>query len=454
MKQIAKLPPQAVEVEEAVLGAAMLEREALQQIADYVKPQIFYKETHQIIYRAIHTLFNRSEAVDILTVVNQLKSTGELEAVGGAYFISELTSKISTTANIEYHARIIMQKFIRREAIRIGHELQTIAYDDTIDELESFTAIDFQHKQLSDLLFSNFQACSFAELAQESMKELAERINRYINNIAPGIRTGLFDLDKLIAGWGNGDLIVLAGRPGMGKTAIALHFAKVAAQHRNKIYMFSLEMTNTRLVDRIIVGETNIPNQDYKLGRITDEQYQTLSDWIAANAGLPIYLDERSFVTIDYIVGNARMRKRRGELDMLIIDYLQLIDITVERNGTKDQAIGIITRKLKSLAKELNIPIILLSQLNRKVEERADKRPSLHDLRESGNIEQDADIVMFTYRPAYYKIAEFEGVPTDGVMVLDIAKHRNGLSNVHVVVKHNESLTNFYDETDQKELPY
>jgi replicative DNA helicase len=304
---------------------------------------------------------------------------------------------------------------------------------------------------LSDLLFGNYQVQTFQDIAHQSLAELKSRIAFAQQGLAGGISTGLRDLDTALGGWSNGDLVIIAGRPGMGKTAIALHHAKVAAQQDKHVYMFSLEMTNTRLADRVIVGETDVNNYRYKLGRIGDHDLQTIETWVQQRSNLPIHLDEKSFVNIDYIVSNARMRKRKNQLDIMVIDYLQLIDMAQDRNGTRDQAIGVVTRKLKSLAKELNIPILLLSQLSRKSEDRGgDRRPKLHDLRESGNIEQDADIVIFCYRPAYYGIETFavgcENQPTAGMMVLDVSKNRNGESNVDIICEHNESLTQFLDK--------
>jgi len=434
-----KLPPQAIEIEQQVLGALMTLPHTLDKALLNLRPEVFYKTTNQIIYQAIIELHRASKGVDMLTVAERLKQTGQLEQVGGAYYISTIT-----TGNIgpfDEWCAILKQKFSRRECIRIGSELVNVGYDDSIDELESYNTLDANHKILSDLLFGSVNIDTFQDVAREALKELKGRMDSEIT----GITTGIRDLDITLGGWSNGDLIVIAGRPGMGKTAIALHHAKVAAKLNKHIYMFSLEMANTRIADRVIVGETGINNYQYKLGNVNGEEYERIKTWVESKGNLPIYLDERSFVGIDYIISNARMRKRKNQLDMVIIDYLQLVDMAQEKNGTRDQAIGIVTRKLKSLAKELNVPILLLSQLNRKVEERSNKRPSLQDLRESGNIEQDADIVIFCYRPAYYGIEKYLDNDTKGLMVLEVSKNRNGMSNVDVLCEHNESLTVIID---------
>lgn len=440
---LGKIPPQALDIEKATLGALLSLPATLDKGITELRPEIFYRDSHQRIFKAITDLHRESKGVDLLTVTERLKQTNELEMVGGVWALTELTQ--NCFGAFDEWVAILKQKYARRECIRIGSELMTVGFDDTIDELESYNVIDSNHKTLSDILFGSSKAQTFYDIARESMLELYNRMRNEIN----GIRTGIKDLDQALGGWANGDLVIIAGRPGMGKTAIALHHAKVAAKKGKHVYIFSLEMTNTRLADRVIVGETGIDNYKYKLGEVTDIEYQAVKRWVETESNLPIHLDEKSFVSIDYIISNARMRKRSNQLDLLIIDYLQLINMAQEKNGTRDQAIGQVTRKLKSLAKELNIPILLLSQLNRKVEERTTKRPMLADLRESGNIEQDADIVLFVYRPAYYKIEEHDGLSTAGLMVLEAAKNRNGISGVDIKCYHNESITNIYDEPEQ-----
>jgi replicative DNA helicase len=440
-----KLPPQAIEIEQSVLGALMTLPQTLDKALLSLRPEVFYKEANKLIYQAIIELHRDSKGVDMLTVAEKLKQAGQLDAVGGVYYISTMTN--NNIGPFDEWCAILKQKFSRRECIRIGAELVNVGYDDSIDELESYNALDMNHKTLSDLLFGVTDLVSFQDVARESLRELKARME----NEVTGITTGIRDLDATLGGWSNGDLVIIAGRPGMGKTAIALHHAKVAARLHKHVYMFSLEMANVRIADRVIVGETGINNYQYKLGNVNSYEFEQIREWVESNSNLPIHLDEKSFVGIDYIISNCRMRKRKNELDMVIIDYLQLVDMAQEKNGTRDQAIGLVTRKLKSLAKELNVPILVLSQLNRKVEERTNKRPSLQDLRESGNIEQDADIVIFCYRPAYYKIEQYESQSTAGLMVLEVSKNRNGMSNVDIRCEHNESLTVISDPEQMDE---
>jgi len=440
---LGRIPPQATDIEQAILGNLMLFKESQDYASINLTPDMFYREANQKVYQAIAELYRLNKGIDFLTVSDQLRTAGELETVGGAFYVTKLIE--NCYGNFAEWCLILKQKYTRREAIRIGHELMQTGYDDRVDELTSYETIDAAHKRLSDLLFGTHEQTDFHSVARAAYDELIERQQKAHSNELPGMDTGLKELNQLTGGWSDGDLVILAGRPGMGKTAVALHFAISAAKSANWVYMFSLEMTNTRLADRLIVGQTHTDNYRYKQGQLHDSEVDYVRQWVEEKSGLPIYFDEKSFVSIDYIISNCRMRKRKGQLDLVIVDYLQLIDIDVQRNGTKDQAIGAITRKLKSLAKELKIPVILLSQLNRKVEDRQNKRPQLSDLRESGNIEQDADMVMFCYRPAYYDIQQYEEQPTNGMMIVDIAKHRNGDANVDIFARHNDSLTRFDD---------
>lgn len=448
--QTMKVQPNATEIEQALLGLLMTMPQTLDTATLNLNSEMFYQQRNAEIYRTIAALHRVGKRPDMLTVTQMLIDEKRIDEVGGIYYITQLTN-VNYHGSIETWIAILKQKYARRKAIEIGYKLQEIGYDETVDELESYEVIDQQHKLLSDLLFGNVNVNTFAEVSQESLKELRQRIENAKHGSVSGIRTGFVDLDSATGGWDAGSLVVIAGRPGMGKTAIALHFAKVAAMMSKHVYLFSLEMTNTRLVDRIIIGETGTDAHKYRFGFIDESQFETIESWVRLHNTLPVYLDQKSFVTVDYIVNNARMRKRKNQLDLIVIDYLQLIDTNIERNGTKDQAIGYITRKLKALAVELNVPILLLSQLNRKVEERPNKRPSLHDLRESGNIEQDADVVMFTWRPDYYGIEEFEGENTKNLMILDIQKNRNGSSNFFIKLMHNDSITNFYDYVNDVE---
>lgn len=432
----------APEIERSILGAMISRPTSIDKVRVEITPEMFFDQNYRTIYEAILYL---DQNTDIALLAERLKKVGKLEDVGGPYGLSQLLQG-EIYGNVSAWCAVVKQKYARRKAIEIGALLQQIGNDEMKDELDSFTEIDKAHQQLSDILFGSRQAELFSDVAVESLRQLKERIERHRSGEIPGIKTGIKLLEQVTGGWIPGDLVVLAGRPGMGKTALALHFVKMAAEQRKHVYVFSLEMTNPRLVDRMIIGHSKIDPYKYRMGRLSDTEYDRASGWAAEHSDMPIFMDEKSLVSIDYIVSRCRMMARRRQLDLVIIDYLQLINMAQEKGTTRDQAIGVVTRKLKAMAKELNVPVLLLSQLNRMVEDRSDKRPSLRDLRESGNIEQDADLVLFAFRPAYYDIKEFEGEPTNGVMVLDIAKHRNGDSNLDVKFYHNDSLTDFYDE--------
>jgi replicative DNA helicase len=444
--ELGKLPPQALDFEEIVLGTIMLEKEALLTVITILQADHFYREAHQKIYAAISDLYNNNDPVDIITVTERLKHKGHLDSVGGAYFIATLTNKVATGANVEYHAYIIKQKYIRREHIRVGSELVRAGFDESTDDAEPFEMLNRSHELLTNLMFGSRKAAGFLEVSRKSFEELEHRVNLARKGLTTGINTGFAELNRAIGGWNSSDLVIIAGRPGMGKTAIALHFAKIAAQSGKSVYLVSLEMKDTRLADRIIIGETETNSYKYKHGKIEDEAIAKVKSWVETKSNIPIYIDENSMVNIDYITSNARIYKRKKMLDLLVIDYLQLIDVKTDKSGTREQAISAVTRRLKTLAKELDVPVIVLSQLSRAVESRGgEKKPILSDLRESGAIEQDADIVLFVYRPSYYDLETYRERPTENLTILDVAKNRNGQANVDIFITNNESLTNFYD---------
>ncbi|MEJ2594100.1 MAG: replicative DNA helicase [bacterium] len=374
-----KVPPQAIELEEAVLGAMMLEKDAVSAVIDILSPAVFYKESHQKIYGAIQQLFGKSEPIDILTVTNELKSSGDLEIVGGPYYITSLTSRIASAANVEYHARIILQKHIQRELISISSEI--IA-------------------------------------ARDSDTHLV------------GIPTGFTELDRITNGWQRSDLIILAARPSMGKTALALTMARnMAVDFKKSVAIFSLEMSAVQLVTRLIASESEIRSDKLKRGDLAGHEWQKLDSKIQQLIEANIFIDDTPALTIFELRAKCRRLKQQHNIEMVFVDYLQLMSGGGDNRGNREQEISQISRSLKALAKELNIPVLALSQLSRAVENRPGqtKRPILSDLRESGAIEQDADLVLFIYRPEYYKLDQFDdGTSTHRVAELIIAKHRNG----------------------------
>jgi len=422
-----KVPPQATDLEEAVLGAMMLEQDAVSAVIDILKPEVFYKEAHQKIFSAIFSLFSKSEPVDILTVTNELKSSGELEMVGGPYYITMLTSRIASAANVEYHARIILQKHIQRELIRISSGIIKDAFEDTTDV---FDLLDRAEQGLFNVSESNLRR-NFEDMPS-LIKQAIEDIESAKNSDSHmrGVPSGYVDLDRITAGWQKSDLIILAARPAMGKTAFALSMARnIAVQFDKPVAVFSLEMSAVQLVTRLISSETELPATKLKKGDLAEHEWQQLNSKINSLVNARIFIDDTPALSIFELRAKCRRLKQQHDIQMVFVDYLQLMTAGGDSKGNREQEISTISRSLKALAKELNIPVLALSQLSRAVESRpgSSKKPILSDLRESGAIEQDADLVMFIYRAEYYKLHEFEdGTPTDGVAEIIIAKHRNG----------------------------
>jgi replicative DNA helicase len=428
--QYGKIPPQATDLEEAVLGALMLEKDALANVIDILKPEVFYKEAHQHIFEAIRNLFNRSQPVDILTVTSELKSMGMLDVVGGPFYIAQLTSRVVSAANIEYHTRIIVQKFIQRELIRISSEISTEAYEDTTDVFE---LLDKAESNLFNVSDTNLRRkyLDMQSILKEAILEIekAKEASDHNEISTLGVPSGFTSLDRLTAGWQKSDLIILAARPSMGKTAFVLSMARNAAiDHGEPVAVFSLEMSALQLVMRLISMETELPSDKLRRGNLADHEWQQLNSRITKLEDAKIFIDDTPALSIFELRAKSRRLVAQHGIKLIIIDYLQLMTGNAENKGMREQEISGISRALKGLAKELNIPVIALSQLSREVEKRpGSKKPILSDLRESGAIEQDADLVLFIYRPEYYKIDQFDdNTPTKGLAEIIIAKHRNG----------------------------
>ncbi|MFK7757284.1 MAG: replicative DNA helicase [Flavobacteriales bacterium] len=424
---VGKIPPQAVELETAVLGAMMLEKEAVNAVIEILKPDSFYKDVHQKIYFAIQDLFARSEPIDILTVTQTLKKQGDLEFVGGAYYISQLTDRVASTANVETHARIIAQKFIQRELIRISNEIIKDAFEESTDV---FDLLDKAEDSLFQVAEGNIKK-SYSKMSGV-VKEALDGIEAAMKNKdgVSGVPSGFTKLDRVTGGWQRSDMIVLAARPGMGKTAFVLSMARnMAVDYKVPVAVFSLEMSAVQLVNRLISGESEIEGDKLKRGSLDDHEYHKMHDRITRLAEAPIFIDDTPGLSVFDLRAKCRRLKAQHGIDMIVIDYLQLMTAGGNNNkGNREQEISTISRSIKGLAKELDVPIIALSQLSRAVESRGgDKKPMLSDLRESGAIEQDADIVSFIYRPEYYGLdVDEEGNSLKGVGEIIIAKHRNG----------------------------
>lgn len=430
--EVGKLPPQVPELEEAVLGALMLEKDAYSIVSDILKPESFYSPVHNIIYGAIQGLAVQQKPVDVLTVVEELKRRGELESAGGAVYVAELSEKVASAAHIEYHSRIIAQKYLARELITFSSEVTQKAFDETID-------VDDLMQDTEGRLFEMSQRNVKKDVIQinpvikEAMQVIQTAANR--KDGMSGIPTGFNQLDKLTMGWQKSDLVIIAARPAMGKTAFVLSMAKnIAINYEKPVAVFSLEMSNVQLVNRLIVNVCQIKGESIKSGRLTDDEWDRLDSKIKDLYDAPIYVDDTPSLSVFELRTKARRLVREHDVNLLIIDYLQLMNASGMNFGSREQEVSMISRSLKGLAKELNIPIIALSQLNRGVESRQGnegKRPQLADLRESGAIEQDADIVCFIHRPEYYRITEDEsGNSLIGVAEIIIAKHRNGPTGI------------------------
>jgi replicative DNA helicase len=431
---LGKIPPQAVELEEAVLGALMLEKDALTNVIDILKVESFYKESHKVIFQAILDLFSESQPIDLLTVTTQLRKNGALEIAGGAFYVTELTSKVASAANIEYHARIITEQSIKREMIRIASEIQKEAFEDTTDVFELLDKMEQSMFEISEKnIRKNYS--DMRSIMRDAIAELEERKNQ--KDGLTGVPSGFTALDRVTSGWQKSDLVIIAARPAMGKTAFVLSVLRNAAvDHSRPVAIFSLEMSAVQLVNRLISSEAELDSEKIKKGTLADHEWAQLVHKTAKLSKAPLFVDDTPALSILELRAKCRKLKAQHDIQMVVVDYLQLMSGDSKsggQGGNREQEIASISRALKKIAKELSIPVIALSQLSRAVETRGgDKRPQLSDLRESGAIEQDADMVMFLYRPEYYGITEDEGgASTAGVGEVIIAKHRNGsLENV------------------------
>lgn len=429
-----KMPPQALEFEEAVLGAIMLDKDALQNVVEVLKPEHFYVDAHQRIYGAMLRLNSQMAPIDMLTISEELKRTGELEAVGGRAYVAKLTSKVGAAVNIEYHARIIFQKYLQRSLIHLGGDLISSGYDESKDVEELMEAAENDLFTLSQGSLKR-DVIQIEPVINEAIKQMREAEKR--EDQLSGISSGFAGIDNITNGWQPATMVVIAARPAMGKTAFVLSMArKMALDHNIPIAMFSLEMSNVELVKRLMVAETEIPSNLIKSGRLSDEQWSHFNRNIGRLTSAPIYIDDTPGLSVFDLRSKARILKKKHNIQCIIIDYLQLMTASAMKPGSRQEEVSMISRSLKGLAKELNIPVIALSQLNRGVENRNvgtggnavdSKRPQLSDLRESGAIEQDADMVCFIHRPEYYGMKDDgQGNSLVGMAQFIIAKHRSG----------------------------
>ena len=420
-------PPQSIELEQAVLGALMLEKDAIIDVQEYLSADTFYSEEHKIIYKAIQDLSFEMKAIDLFTVTEKLKSQKELTKVGGAAYLAQLTQRVASAAHIEFHAKIIAQKYVQRELIRSATEIQRRSYDEEVDVTE---LIGFAEQEIFKVSEGNVKRSvqSASDILHKAIKQIeaaAKTAGEY-----NGVRSGFTDIDSITLGWQPSDLIIIAARPSMGKTAFVLTMARnMAVELKSPVAFFSLEMSSVQLMNRLIVAETQLQSKDLRTGNLSPAQWAHLEKQTLELGRAPLFIDDTPALSVYEFRSKARRLKTQHDIKIIIIDYLQLMTAaSPETRGNREQEVSLISRTLKAIAKELDVPIIALSQLSRNVENRGgSKRPQLSDLRESGAIEQDADVVAFIHRPEYYGLTTNEqGLSTAGMAEIIIAKHRNG----------------------------
>jgi len=449
-----KLPPQAIELEETVLGALMIEKDAFATVADLLTPGCFYKEQNRYIFEAINSLAAKEQPIDVPTVVDRLKTQGTLEKAGGVPYVNDLTRRVASTAHLRYHAQIVSQKATARDLIRMAAELEELCFDETQD------VDDLMQKAEQDI-FDISQRNQKRDVTQIDpvIKEAFERMHKASKNEGniSGVPSGFHDLDKITSGWQKSDLIIIAARPAMGKTAFVLSMAKnIAVNYHIPVGLFSLEMSNVQLVNRLIMNVCEIEGDKIKNGKMSNAEWSQMEHKVNDLLGAPIYVDDTPGLSVFEFKSKARKLVREHHVQMIIIDYLQLMNASGLTFGNREQEVSIISRNLKFIAKELDIPIIALSQLNRGVESRTGvegKKPQLSDLRESGAIEQDADMVCFIHRPEYYHIYSDEKTGQDlrGMGQIIVAKHRNGATD-EVTLRFVNKYARFQNKDDAYDM--
>ena len=420
-----KIPPHSAEAEMAVLGAMLIDRAAIPKVIEILKLDSFYKESHRTIYKGIIGLFNRGVEVDITTLSEELRRTGELESVGGSYAIIEITTKVPTAANVEYYARIVLERYIKRSLISVAGTIMVNAYDETTDALDEVDSAEAKIFEIAEQrLGKSFM--TLKELAHETFSFIMKMRESETQAGITGVASGFTKLDDILGGFQPGDLVIIAARPSMGKTAFALSIARnIAVEYKKSVGFFSIEMAANQLMIRLLSAEARVNAHDIRTNRLQKPEIAKITSSIDALMQSPLLIDDSATLTVMEIRAKCRRLKAEHDVQLIIVDYLQFV--SPPKAESREREISIISRTLKQIAKELNIPVIALSQLNRSVESRADKRPMLSDLRESGSFEQDADVVMFVNRPEQYGILTWEdGSPTEGTAEIIIAKQRTG----------------------------
>lgn len=442
MMDLGKIPPQAVDIEKSVIGGIISEQSVLLKVSTILKAEMFYREEHRLIYQTILQISDSRSDIDILTVCRRLKESNDLEHVGGVVYLNELVDSVVSTGNIEYHCMILQQLYMKREFIAHGEDLISQGFDDSVDVAD---LIEFNEKGSTGIVnnISSHKNEHIGDVSQENMKKIKELRSNKLSVI--GISTGFRKLDETLHGLCDSDFIVIAARPSMGKTALAVNLMNhVGIELTKPVAFFSLEMSDSQLEFRQKSMLSEIDHTNIKTGNLTDDQVEQLEEVTGAISESPVYVDDTPALSIFELRARARKLKYKHDIKLMIVDYIQMMQ--GEKGNGREREVSSVSSGLKQLAKELNIPVIGLSQLNRSVESRpGDKIPQLSDLRESGSIEQDADVVIFIHRPSYYGIGEFSnGESTDGKALLRIAKHRNGIIG-DVIVHFNSQIVNFSD---------
>jgi replicative DNA helicase len=445
-----KIPPQAVELEEAVLGALLIQTDAIFSIMDVIKSESFYEPAHQEIFRSILDLGTNHKPVDIMTVAYDLKAKDKLELIGGEIYLSKLTDRVATSSHLEFHARLVHQKYIQRELIRATAEIQKRSYDEgeDVEELINFAESEIFNISEGNIKSETQQINVILSTAMSLIEEAGKNQNKLI-----GVPSGFSEIDRFTLGWQPSDMVIVAARPSMGKTAFVLSMARnMAVDHQRPVALFSLEMSALQLVNRLISAEVEISGEKIRSGKLEQYEWTQLETRVQNLENAPIFIDDTPAISIFELRAKCRRLVRTHNIQAVIIDYLQLMTAGVDMKGNREQEVSTISRSLKAIAKELNIPVIALSQLNRSVEARSgDKRPQLSDLRESGAIEQDADMVLFIHRPEYYGITtDSEGASLLGLAEIIIAKHRNGATG-SAMLKFKKEYAKFMDRTNSIE---
>lgn len=449
----AKIPPQNIDAEKSLLGAVLVDPDAIVRVADALDVNDFYEERHQRIYEAVRKLYEKHRPVDVLTLSNQLKDDGLLDIVGGATYLTELTNHVPTAAHVEHYAEIVAEKSLRRRLIKASGDITSIGYDEAkpIKEL-------IEEAEVELFNVSQKHVKQDIESIETILAESFERLDDLYKNKGKirGVPTGFKDLDNVLAGWQKSDLVILAARPAMGKTVLALNFAhKVATKSEMPVLIFSLEMSKEQLVDRMLAMESGVDAWNIRTGNLTNEDWEKLSGAMGTLAEAPIYIDDTPGITVSDLRTKARREQHNRQLGLIIVDYLQLMSggSRFGSEGNRVQEISEISRGLKSIARELKVPVIALSQLSRSVESRSPQIPQLADLRESGSIEQDADLVMFIYRDEYYNP---ETTEKPNIADILIKKHRSGATgNVELYFDANKQLFKSLDRrSSSSHLPF